>query len=225
MDLYCERLGPGLLAEPLNTFTNLAFFIAAWRAWLIGRHLNALSIGIRVLIALLIAIAVGSTLYHVFATGWARLLDVVPIVLFQLCYLWLYARWLMRLGIAATLGLFIIYYAATQLAQQFPHLLNDSLTYAPALIFLVSLGLYHFQRGKRGRSLLLAAAGVFTVSLFFRTIDRAICPSLPIGTHFLWHLLNGIVLYVSLLVLLLNTPGTAALPARGSRGVTPIQAG
>lgn len=26
IDIYCERLGPGLWAEPLNALTNAAFF-------------------------------------------------------------------------------------------------------------------------------------------------------------------------------------------------------
>ena len=29
MDAYCERTGPGLLAEPLNAITNASFLIAA----------------------------------------------------------------------------------------------------------------------------------------------------------------------------------------------------
>jgi hypothetical protein len=29
MDVYCERTGPGLLAEPLNAVTNASFLIAA----------------------------------------------------------------------------------------------------------------------------------------------------------------------------------------------------
>ena len=52
--------------------------------------------------------------------------------------------------------------------------------------------------------LLLAATGIFTISLFFRTIDRVICPSFPAGTHFVWHLLNGAVLYLSIRAVLLN---------------------
>jgi hypothetical protein len=35
VDLYCERTGPGLLAEPLNLFSNVGFFLAAW--WLLRR--------------------------------------------------------------------------------------------------------------------------------------------------------------------------------------------
>ncbi len=33
IDLYCERTGPGLWAEPFNALTNLSFFVAAWFAW------------------------------------------------------------------------------------------------------------------------------------------------------------------------------------------------
>ena len=33
IDLYCERLGPGPLAEPINAITNLTFLVAALAAW------------------------------------------------------------------------------------------------------------------------------------------------------------------------------------------------
>jgi hypothetical protein len=55
---------------------------------------------------------------------------------------------------------------------------------------------------------LLAAAGVFLVSTFFRTIDNAICPYFPVGSHFLWHVLVAVVLYLSVRGLLLNLPNT-----------------
>src|SRR4051794_14524228 len=81
---YCERCGPGLLAEPINASTNLSFLIAAWAAWFLARRANALHAGTWGLIALSVAIGIGSALYHTFATGWARVLDVVPILHFQL---------------------------------------------------------------------------------------------------------------------------------------------
>ena len=52
------------------------------------------------------------------------------------------------------------------------------------------------------RPWLLAAAGVFVVSLVLRTIDAAACERLPLGTHFCWHLLNGVVLYLAVRSLL-----------------------
>jgi hypothetical protein len=42
------------------------------------------------------------------------------------------------------------------------------------------------------------AAAVFVISLAFRTVDRAVCGTFPLGTHFIWHLLNAVVLFVLL---------------------------
>lgn len=43
---------------------------------------------------------------------------------------------------------------------------------------------------------LLVAAAFFAASLVFRSIDVAVCGWLPMGTHFLWHTLNAVVLFV-----------------------------
>ncbi len=37
-------------------------------------------------------------------------------------------------------------------------------------------------------------AGVLVVSLTFRTLDDPLCDAIPMGTHFLWHILNGLML-------------------------------
>jgi hypothetical protein len=63
---------------------------------------------------------------------------------------------------------------------------------------------YHFLQSKRERFLLLATMAVFLASLTFRSIDDAICSHVAIGTHFLWHILNGVVLYLSMRALILN---------------------
>ena len=49
---YCERLGPELLAEPLNALTNASFLIAAGAAWLLARRLGRLSTDVWVLLGL-----------------------------------------------------------------------------------------------------------------------------------------------------------------------------
>ena len=204
IDLYCERIGAGLLAEPVNVVTNAVFFVAAWAAWSLARRSNALSTGIRALTALSIMIGVGSGLFHAFATGWARILDEVPILLFQLWYLWLYTRRIMTLRVQFAAASIAGYMAAAIFCRRFPHLLNGSLIYAPALILMLCLGLYHFLQNKRERFLLLATMGIFLASLTFRSIDDAVCSYVPIGTHFLWHILNGVVLYLSMRALILN---------------------
>ena len=204
IDLYCERCGPGLLAEPFNATTNLAYLVAAWAAWILARRLNAVSFGIWGLILFSVMVGVGSGLFHTFATGWARVLDVVPILLFELLFVWLYARQVMEIrtelaaiSAAAFLGL-------TLFGRQFPQVLNSSLPYIPAFLVLLGFGLYHLRRQRHGQWLLIVAAGVFTLAIFFRSIDQAICPYFPVGTHFLWHLLTGCVFYLSMRALIVN---------------------
>src|SRR5688572_8963921 len=112
IDLYCERVAPGLFAEPVNVLSNLAFLAAAAAAWSLARRLNALSPGIWVLLALMLAIASGSTLFHLLATGWARAFDEIPILLFQLWYVWLYARRVIKLQKATAASALAAYLAA-----------------------------------------------------------------------------------------------------------------
>jgi hypothetical protein len=202
IDIYCERLAPGLLAEPVNAVTNLAFFIAGYAAWRLARQTRTLTPAVAVLIMLVIAIGTGSLLFHTFATRWAMLADVVPILLFQGVFLWVYAARVIGLGIAGRVLVVASWLAGGALFAQWPDQLNGSLAYAPALIALVLLGLYHTRIATSGRWLLLQAAAVLLLSLTFRTIDIGLCPSFPLGTHFLWHLLNGVVLYLSLKALL-----------------------
>lgn len=43
---------------------------------------------------------------------------------------------------------------------------------------------------------------VFCISLVLRSIDMAACAINPLGTHFLWHLLNAAMLYCTAWALL-----------------------
>jgi len=196
VDLYCERLGSGLWAEPVNAFTNVAFLIAAWLVWRLAHQLSAISPGIWVLVGLLAAIGVGSGFFHTFATNWARILDVVPILLFQLVYVWAYCRRMVQMRFGYAVGALIAYFVAAIAGRQFPHLLNGSLIYAPAVLVLLVLGVYHSATRRVERYVVLSATGVFLVSLTFRTIDSIVCPDFPLGTHFMWHVCNAIVLYM-----------------------------
>lgn len=204
IDLYCERLAPGLWNEPLNTLSNLAFFVAAWAIWNLAHRQPQFPMGIRILIGLTIAIGIGSTLFHSFATTWANLLDVVPILLFQLGFLWLYSRQVIKMKYAYAGALLGVFFVASNFSQQFTPILNGSLSYAPAFLTLVGLGIYHALSKKREPWVLLIAAGVFLLSLTFRTLDQAICSDFSTGTHFLWHLFNGVLLYLSARGLILN---------------------
>jgi len=108
------------------------------------------------------------------------------------------------MNIAYAISIVLTYLLAAIVGRQFPHILNGSLIYAPAILLLLILGIYHAATRRIERYVLLGAAGVFIVSLTCRTVDGIICPYFPLGTHFLWHVCNAIVLYLILRGFLVN---------------------
>lgn len=197
IDIYCERLGPGLWAEPLNAVTNIAFIVAAA---LLVRVLRGEDPAVRrdpaviALVVLVFLIGIGSGLFHTFAVRWAGLADVIPIVLFILLYLFL-ALW--RLVGLPAWGAFLGMIAVLGLLMGLPRLFGfgfGAYGVALAAMFLVG-GFLAFVRGHPAGSPILVTAGVFALSLSLRTADLPLCELLPMGTHFLWHILNAVVLY------------------------------
>lgn len=198
LDFYCERVGPGFWAEPVNALTNAAFLLAAWAAWRLARRAGALTLGIGLLIAVACAIGAGSFLFHTFAAPWALTLDIVPILVFQVLFLWIYARRVMALPDAAAALLAAAFLGVALSGRQFTWAIGAPAIYLPALVALLALGLYHAVAKARGRLDLFAVAGVFALSLGLRSMDDAVCAAFPLGTHFLWHVLNGLVLYLAI---------------------------
>ncbi len=198
IDIYCERVAPGLWAEPLNAATNLSFIIATVFAYKFAKERDALTQHSVLLILLMCAIGVGSTLFHTFATKLTQLSDVLPILFYQIAFIWFYSLNAIRLGLMKTAGLFIVFMVMTVLSEMAPsHILNGSLGYAPSITFLLGFGIWHYKTKQQEPFVLLSAGLIFAVSLTFRSIDMAVCETLVIGTHFLWHVLNGCVLYLA----------------------------
>jgi len=198
IDAYCERTGPELWNEPLNAVSNLAFIVSAA---LLARTLARAEPAVRsdwapwALIALIFLIGIGSGLFHTLAVRWTALADVIPIALFILFATYLALRrfvglslWLSLAGMLAVLGL----------AAMISGLLRfGGGSYLAALIVMLVVGSYlRLRRRHPGGTALLTAAGIFTVSLILRTLDRPLCEAIPTGTHFLWHLLNAVVLTI-----------------------------
>ncbi|MEH6627012.1 MAG: ceramidase domain-containing protein [Motiliproteus sp.] len=196
IDLYCERLSPGLLAEPLNASTNVAFLIAAWCCWKLASKESDTGLLIHLLVVLVAIIGVGSGLFHTFANGWSQLADVIPIMLFQLCFLAIYCRQVLALRWITLVGALLAFVAAGVLMGQFKHFLNGSVVYLPAFAAMLVLGICHYRLGLRNPTIVLWAALLFLVSLSFRSLDLWICSDFEMGTHFLWHLCNGWLLYL-----------------------------
>jgi hypothetical protein len=202
IDLYCERTAPGLLNEPFNAASNLAFFVAAIVAARTAlRDPTARADGFQwVLIALVFVIGTGSTAFHMFANRWSLVADVAPITAFIYAFFLYAMRRFVGLSWLASIGATVLFFVASYLfASAVPaDALNGSVSYLPAFIGLVGLGAYLFSRAFPAGRWLIAAAAVFLVSLTFRTIDLMVCACLPSGTHWAWHGLNAVVLFLAL---------------------------
>lgn len=196
VDGYCERVAPGLWGEPLNSISNLAFLVAAVLVWRLAKGDRT---G-RLLAGLIGLVFVASTVFHLVATRWAAVGDSVAILVFVLVYAALFPRvffgwrhaWLAAPAfLALTVG---------------TALLGGGL-YLAALIGLgVFAALLGFRRDADWTHFAVAGA-LFALSLSLRTVDRDVCDYVPVGTHFLWHLLNGVVLYlVSRAMIVRNHP-------------------
>lgn len=196
IDLYCERTGPEFWSEPINALTNLAFILAAATAVWLWRRDHADDRPALLLIAIICAIGTGSFLFHTYATLWAMLADVIPITIFIYVYFFLAMRRMVGLGVAGALGVTVAFFAASYVfgAVTPRGFLYGSGSYLPAWAAIVAVGLMLHRRGHPAAPGLLAAGVVLAVSLTFRTLDQPLCDAIPIGTHFLWHTLNGVVL-------------------------------
>jgi hypothetical protein len=199
VDIYCERTAPGLLAEPINALTNLAFFLAAWLVLRQARAEGRLDWPLKVLIGLVFAIGTGSLLWHTFAQRWAGVADVIPILLFIVTYVGLSMWRYFGAGRAEAVALAVafLFFAPglrSAAAATLPDVMRPSFGYLPALVALVVCGALLVLRRHPAGVWLLGAGAVFIVSLTFRALDEQVCAGFPTGTHFMWHILNAVVL-------------------------------
>jgi hypothetical protein len=221
--LYCERgTDPGLWAEPLNAISNAGYFLAALIFWqlVLWRPREERSADHYLLVALGFLIGFGSLAFHLYADEGTEIADVVPIALFMLVYLgfalnrflFVPPGWtvLLVIGFAALAGIATqvqcweggIGLAGTDVAGAKP-CLNGSVGYLPALGALIIVGLALIERHHRAAPYVTWAAVIFAVSIIFRSVDMAFCDQVVIdgrevGTHFIWHLLNAVVLFLLL---------------------------
>lgn len=193
IDAYCERTDPSYWSEPINAVTNLAFILSALVMW---RRCNGLAWG-QGLAAILFAIGIGSYLFHTHATPWAAALDTMPILLFSLLYIFLANRdfwgwvwWIAALGALAYIPYSI---ALTPVFDALPFFEISSFYWPlPLLIFAYAL-LLRNRSPETARNLAIGAA-ILCLSLTARSLDEPLCAAIPFGTHFLWHILNALML-------------------------------
>jgi hypothetical protein len=210
VDIYCERTSAAWDSEPLNAVSNAAFFIAAWAAWRLHaqRPNFAFHGAIRLLCLLIAVVGAGSVTFHTIATRWAEWADVIPILVFMIVYCWVvltaFFRWHFLLkGLACVLLFASTFYLES---DEFEKVLWGGAMYLPTLAFLVGIGAGIWRRDAAAGATFVSAAALFMVSFAARTADMPMCSSLPIGTHYFWHIFNATVLFLLVRTLILHAP-------------------
>ncbi len=195
VDIYCERTDFTYWSEPLNALTNGFYLIGAlYMLWRCRRDGLPIAMGLGLL---LLAIAVGSFLFHTHATGWASAADVTPIGLFILLYLYavcadvLDLRW----WVAGLMTLAFVPYAAVMvpLLNMVPFLAISNF-YWTVPILLVAFAPFVARQSRVTARGMLIGAGLLCVSITLRSLDLILCEVWPIGTHIFWHSLNALML-------------------------------
>ncbi len=203
---YCERQGHGFWSEPVNALTNIAFLLAAAAAFALWRRRRETDYPALALIVVTALVGVGSFIFHTVATRGAMLFDVVPIAVFIYGYFLLALRRFFGLGALASTAITLLFAAGSYLVEYTFHGLHGSVGYLPALGAMICFAALLWPRTRRRQTAdgLALAALVFAASLTFRTMDGDVCAAFPLGTHFLWHILNACVLWLLLRTAMLH---------------------
>ena len=170
---------------------------------------------------ILAAIGVGSGLWHVFANPLTAMIDVSAIAAFVFTYVFAVNRhvlgWSRVLAWGGLVALVPYLWIGALVFGALPGF-SVSAAYWPIAALIAGYGVVFLRvRPNMAQGLLIGAA-ILSVSLIFRSVDMAVCEVFPLGTHFVWHILNGIMLGWMILVYARAAARRARLaeaPARG----------
>lgn len=189
IDNYCERLDATFWSEPVNALTNIIYLIVfIYCGYFLKKSFpNNPPKLLRWIQFTILLTALGSFTFHTTATKLSMWGDILPILLFLLSSLYfILTKGLLWSKKNVYVFLFIFLLASVTLCfPPFNKILNGSLLYLPTVFVLSYLAI----RIKKMQLVLL----LFFLALIARTFDLILCNQWPLGTHFIWHLLTGLV--------------------------------
>ena len=203
VDIYCERLDASFWSEPLNAASNLSFIAAGILLWRL-RSSNA-----TLMASVMILIGLASFSFHTFANRLTGLLDVLTIALYLVAFALLIPKQWSRCSKLLQLGSVFLLFMVIVCTQLLISYFKSTLPWLPPGMYLgawLTLVIYalvtQFSNALAAKFLWLAVI-VFPMSLLSRQLDTPLCDSTG-GSHWLWHLLNGLTLYLSSYGLCIN---------------------
>ena len=219
---YCET--PDVIGafpvEPANAISSgvIVLFGLAALALVVRRAPRAIELYLAC--ALLVINGVGSILWHGLRERWALALDVTPALIFLLLIAIIWARrvapwW--QIGVAA-LGVVALWFVLRNidLGMRLPGRWGAMAPMVIALaIWLIARSYSTSRQAAFGGALALVSA---VAALTFRSIDNMACERLPMGTHFLWHILLSAAAFLCVWIIVTLKDAQAGAPASAAPG-------
>lgn len=214
-------------AEPWNTATA-SLFIALAVTWLVilrrsWRILPFLVSGL----VILLAGGLGGTLYHAFRTRRIYFyLDLIPILalgvlaIALVCFRlrrWYGARRVLLAAAGVLAAFLLVNLLVFRVAVFESRTLPVNLSYvSQAVLMLIPIVVLLIRTRFRHAAYIAAGVVSFGIAWFFRLIDGTPFDSLPMGTHWLWHLFGALCTNF-LIVYFVRMEGEFSPPAGSSR--------
>ena len=193
LDHYCERIDSVTWGEPFNIISNIAFLIVAYFLYRKTKNsqqsLDNSIADIWILTGLIFFIGIGSATWHTLAQHWALWADRTPILAFISLFILSCLVRVLFFGFHVINSFVLTIFPASTL--------NGSLFYIPtgALLFGITIILWH-RENIAVTNYFLPGSILFTVAIVFRTMDLSACAVIPVGTHFVWHLLIALTIFL-----------------------------
>jgi len=199
---YCESLVGYFLSQPLNVISSTAFLVTAFMSYryLQKRNLSKLYI----LPILLGIIGLSSAWWHINNSPIGDILDTFSIVVFaSVVAIFLLKR---ITNSKKQAGLYFAVLLVVGLLAERLEILNASLPYLVLLVGFIIFGMVYVKKFQRARTIFYFALGTFSLAILLRCVDIVLCPTLPQGTHFLWHILVALLGYQLITMLSHSNP-------------------
>ena len=161
-----------------------------------------------ILAAEILIIGLASFLFHTFANSLTAFFDVFSIICFALTYILFTNFRLLHLNLLTsfyTAGcLLILSQLGVLIFRYFFGTLNGSIWYCSFIFLYFFYSMISNKKNPYFSKGLLNCALLLSISIFFRSIDIVTCELSLIGTHFLWHFFNSILLGISVWIFFIS---------------------
>jgi|SRR3989344_1335509 len=201
--VYCEQIIEGIIAEPFNAISNIAFILSGICSIALLKKYKAKSNILWFLPFNIFSIGLGSTLWHTYRTPPTLIMDSIPIYVFIVVVLYLLLNWLLKNKNKAAIvtGSFVLFQTILWLILP-SNITNSSIRH---IINLAAFScVLYFLRKKNGTipKEMWYAFILYFSAIIARTVDLPLCSYFMHGTHMIWHILNAAAVYFAVKMLL-----------------------